>query len=184
MAVSVVSLAAMVLRWLDQGASSTLHWNPNTSNLFLANGDINFRDLLSLITAQRVIGGHLDQDNLQAVGILDPHLGQAPWLYPGLAQNSHACGAEPLMLRLHVPHLEPDHHRLLRSGSPVPGDFQQPSAQEEHRRRVSGGTELPVDGQAQHIAVELPAPAKVGRAEQNPAAEYIHPASLPAEAEP
>jgi hypothetical protein len=37
-----------------------------------------------------MIGGNLDQDDPDAVRILDPHLGQAPGLGLGPAQNASA----------------------------------------------------------------------------------------------
>src|SRR5215472_10792844 len=69
--------------------------------------------LLSLtrVAAERVIGGHLDQDDPDAVRVLDPHLGQSPGLGDGLAHDPNPRRAQPLVLGAHIPYLEPDHHR-------------------------------------------------------------------------
>src|SRR5215472_5260117 len=56
----------------------------------------------------------------------------------------------------------------------MPGHLEQSLAEEEHDRGVVRGPELTVDRQAQHIAVEAPAPVQVERAHQDTAAEYLH----------
>jgi len=43
----------------------------------------------------------------------------------------------------------------------------------------SGGPNSPVDGQAQHVAVEAAAPVQVAGPQQDPAAQNVH-ASIPA----
>jgi hypothetical protein len=62
----------------------------------------------------------------------------------------------------------------------VPGHLEQSLAEEEHDRGIGRGPELAVDRQAKHIAVEAPAPVKVGRAQQDPAAQDFHTAILSA----
>jgi hypothetical protein len=104
-----------------------------------------------------VIGGYLNQDDAKAVRVLDPHLGQAPWLYCRPAENASAGRGKSLMFGLHVSHLEPDLRRLPRRAGRMPGDLEQSAAEEEHHRRVGRGAELPVHGEAQHVAVELSA---------------------------
>jgi hypothetical protein len=52
--------------------------------------------------------------------------------------------------------------------------LEQSLAEEQHDGGIVGGPEFAVDRQAQYIAVEVPAPAQVGRAQQTPAAEYLH----------
>lgn len=52
--------------------------------------------------------------------------------------------------------------------------FQQSRAEKEHHPRISRRTELPENGQAQHVPVETAAPAQVSRPQQNPAAQYLH----------
>jgi len=71
-----------------------------------------------------MIGGDLDQDDPDAVRILDPHLGQAPGLGLWPAQNASAGRGEPLVLGAHVPHLEPDHHRGSARAHAVAGHLQ------------------------------------------------------------
>ena len=123
-----------------------------------------------------MIGGYLDQDDPDAVRILDPHLGQAPGLGLGSAQNASAGRGEPLVLGGHVPHLEPDHHRSSGSASTgsVAGHFQKSRAEKEHHPALGGRPELPVDRQTQHVPVEMLASVQVGGPQQNAAAQYVH----------
>ena len=46
----------------------------------------------------------------------------------------------------------------------MPGDFEQGLAEKEHYPGIFLRPELPVDGQAQHVAVEATAPAQVAGA--------------------
>jgi hypothetical protein len=45
---------------------------------------------------ERVIGGNLDKDNADAVGVLDPHLALSPGLCRGLAENAGTSCIQPL----------------------------------------------------------------------------------------
>jgi hypothetical protein len=128
-----------------------------------------------------VIGRYFDQDDGEAVRVLDPHLSKAPWLYLRPAKNASAGCTEPVMFSAHLPDLEPNLHRLLRWAGRTPGDFQQSAAEKEHHRRVGRGTELPVDGQSEHVAVKIPALTQVSRVQQDAAAQYVHATVLPAE---
>jgi hypothetical protein len=47
-------------------------------------------------------------------------------------------------------------------------------AEEEHHPRIGRGSELPVDRQAQHVAVETPALIEVGGPQQDSAAQDLH----------
>ena len=58
-----------------------------------------------------MIGGHLDEDDPNPIGILDPHLGEPPGLRSGLAHDPHASRRQAVTLGVDVPHLEPDHQR-------------------------------------------------------------------------
>jgi hypothetical protein len=49
-----------------------------------------------------------------------------------------------------IPDLNPDHHRVPRGASRVPGDLEQSRAEEEHHPRMVWRAELPVDGQIVH----------------------------------
>ena len=82
-----------------------------------------------------MIGGHLDQNDADAVRVLDPQLGQSPWLGHGLAQNPDTRPGQPLVLGVHVPHLEPDHHRVPGGIRGRTRHFQQSLAEKEHHRR-------------------------------------------------
>jgi len=135
---------------------------------------------LSGVAAKRVVGWDFDEDDPDAVGILDPHLGQAPGLCDRLPQDRDSGGGEAAVLGVDVPHLKPDHHRSPGGTCPASGDFQQPLAEEEDHRWVGRGPELAVDRQAQRIAVEAPAPVQVGGAQQDTAAQDLHSAIIPA----
>ncbi len=56
----------------------------------------------------------------------------------------------------------------------MPGDLEQPLAEEEHHPGTVGETELPVNGQAQHVPVEAPAAVEVAGPQQDPAAQNVH----------
>jgi hypothetical protein len=71
----------------------------------------------------RVIGGNLDQDDLDAIGVLDPHLGQAPGLPCGPPDDGD-CRRQPGVLGLDIAYLDPDHHRLPGRTDRVPRDLQ------------------------------------------------------------
>ena len=45
-----------------------------------------------------MIGGNLDQDDLDAVGVLDPHLDQSPGLRRGLPDDRDAGCGQPAVL--------------------------------------------------------------------------------------
>src|SRR5215472_16835834 len=78
------------------------------------------------------------------------------------------------MFRGQVPYLKPDHDRVPRRAVPAPGDLEKPVAEEEHHPRIRRRAELPVDRQAQDVALEALAAGQVGRAQQDPAAQYLH----------
>jgi hypothetical protein len=50
--------------------------------------------------AQWVIGGDFDEDDPDAVGVLDPHLSQSPGLGYRFTQNANADRSQPLMSAL------------------------------------------------------------------------------------
>ena len=121
-----------------------------------------------------MIGRNFDQDDPDAVGILDPHFGQAPGLGGRLLDDRDSGRGQPGMLGADIPYLDPDHHRAPRRAVRVPGDLEQPLAEEEHHAGIIAGTELPVDGQAQHVAVEAAAAGQVGGPQEDPAAQNVH----------
>jgi Domain of unknown function (DUF1707) len=126
------------------------------------------------VTAERVIGGNLDQDDPDAIGILDPHFGQAPGLGGRLPDDRDSGRGQPGVLGADIPYLDPDHHRTPGRAVRVPGDLEQPLAEEEHHPGIVGGTELPVNGQTQHVAVEAAAAAQIGGPHEDPAAQNVH----------
>ena len=93
-------------------------------------------------------GRNLDQDDPDAVGVLDPHLGQAPGLRSRLPHNRDSGCGQPGVLGVNIPDLDPDHHRAPGPPGAVPGDLEQPLAEEEHQPGIARRAELPVNGQA------------------------------------
>jgi len=86
----------------------------------------------------------------------------------------------PGVLGVNVPYLDPDHHhRAPGKAGGTPGDLEQSRAEEEHHAGIVRRAELPVDGQAQHIAVEAAAPVQIAGAQEDPAAQNVH-ATIPA----
>jgi hypothetical protein len=73
-----------------------------------------------------VTGGNLDQDDPDAVGVLDPDLDQAPGLGYRLPYDRDSGGGQPGVLGVNVAHLDPDHHRAPGRAGRVPGDLEQP----------------------------------------------------------
>jgi len=121
-----------------------------------------------------VTGGNLDQDDPDAVGILDPHLDQSPGLGHGFPDDRDSGRSQPGMLLADIPYLDPDHDRAPCSASRVPRDLKQSLAEEEHHPRMVWRAELPVDGQTQHVAVEAEAAVQVAGAHEDPAAQNVH----------
>ena len=56
----------------------------------------------------------------------------------------------------------------------MPGDFEQSLAEEEHHSGIVRRAELPVDGQAQDVVVEVAAALQVAGAQEDPAAQNVH----------
>ena len=56
----------------------------------------------------------------------------------------------------------------------MPGDFEQSLAEEEHHPGIIRRAELPVDGQAQDVAVEAAAAVQVAGAQEDPAAQNVY----------
>jgi hypothetical protein len=126
-----------------------------------------------------VTGGNLDQDDPDAVGILDPHLGQAPGLRDRLPHDRDSGRGQPGVLGVNIADLDPDDHRAPGRPGRAPGDLEQPLAEEEHQPGIVRRAELPVDGQAQQVTVEAAAAVQVAGAQQDPAAQNVH-ATIPA----
>jgi hypothetical protein len=90
-------------------------------------------------------GGDFDEDDPDAVGVLDPHLSQSPGLGYRLTQNANPGRGQPLMLGVDIPHLEPDHHRVPGSAVGVPGALQEACAEKEDHPGIGRRAELAVD---------------------------------------
>ena len=121
-----------------------------------------------------MIGGNLDQDDLDAIGVLDPHFGQAPGLRCGPPDDGDCGRGQPGVFGVDIPYLNPDHHRVSGRAGHMPRHLEQSRAKEEHNPRIVRRAELPVDGQAQYVAVEAAAAAQVARPQQDPAAQNVH----------
>jgi hypothetical protein len=115
--------------------------------------------------AERVTSRNLDQDDPDAVGVLDPHLDQAPGLSSWLPHNRDSGRGQPGMLGVDIPDLNPDHHRAPKRAVRVPGYLEQPLTEEEHYPGIVRRAELPADGQAQQVTVETAAAVQVAGAQ-------------------
>jgi hypothetical protein len=60
------------------------------------------------VAPQRMVGRYLDEDDPYAVGVLDPHLDQAPGLRSWWPDHLDAGRAEPPVLGVQVAHLQPE----------------------------------------------------------------------------
>ena len=118
-----------------------------------------------------MISRNLDQDDPDAVRVLDLHLDQAPGLCRWLPGNRDPGCGQPGVLGANIPDLDPDHHRVPGQAGRVPGYLEQSLAEEEHQARIIRRAELPVDGQAGRVAVEAAAAVQVAGAQQDPAAQ-------------
>jgi hypothetical protein len=121
-----------------------------------------------------VTGGNLDQDDPEAVGILDPHLGQAPGLRHRFPHNQDSGRGQPGVFGVNIADLDPDHYRAPGRAGRVPGDLEQSLAEEEDQPGIIRRAELPVDGQAQQVTVEAAAAVQVAGAQQDPATQNVH----------
>jgi hypothetical protein len=108
------------------------------------------------------------------LGVLDPHLGQAPGLGCGPPDDGDSSRRQPGVLGADIPDLDPDHHRLPGRAGRVPGDLEQARAKEEHHPGIVRRAELPVDGKAQRVAVEAATAVQVAGPHQDPAAQNVH----------
>ena len=97
----------------------------------------------------------------------------------GCPDDRDSGRGQPGVLAADIPYLDPDHHRAPGRTGRVPGDLEESRAEEEHHAGIIRGTELPVDGQAQDVAVEAAAAVQVAGAQQDPAAQNVH-ATIPA----
>ncbi len=83
-----------------------------------------------------MISRDFNEDDPDAIGVLDPHLGQSPWLGYWLTQNASTSRSQPLMLSVNVSNLQPDHHRLPAGTGRVPGYLQEPGSEKEDHARI------------------------------------------------
>jgi hypothetical protein len=121
-----------------------------------------------------VTGRNLDQDDPDAVRVLDPHLGQAPGLRYRLPRNPDSGRGQPGLPGADIADLDPDHHRAPGRAGRVPGDLEQPLTGEEHQPGIIRRAKLSVNGQAEQVTVEAAAAVQVTRAHQDPAAQDVH----------
>ena len=121
-----------------------------------------------------MVGGNFDEDDADAVGVLDPHFGQSPGFRCGPSEDTGSCPSQPVVLCVNIAYLEPDHHRAPGRAGRVARDLEQSRAEEEHQPWICGRAELPVDRQAQYVAIETMAAAQIDGAQQDPAAQNVH----------
>jgi hypothetical protein len=97
--------------------------------------------------------GHLHHGNPHAVGIFDPHLDESPGLPSGRPGDRHTDGGQPLVFTGDIPHLKPyfEPHGWLLG---MTRDLEQAVAQEVDDAATLRWAELPIDGQAEDVAVE------------------------------
>jgi len=77
--------------------------------------------------------GNGRQDNPEAAGVLDLHLGQTPGLRGWLSHNRGSGSGQPGVPGVNTPDLDSDHHQTPGRAGRVPGDLEQPLAEEEHQ---------------------------------------------------
>jgi hypothetical protein len=91
----------------------------------------------------------------------------------GARMMGTGAAGQPGVLGMNVPHLDPDHDRVPGRAGRGPGDFEQSRAEEEHHAGIVRRAQLPVDGQAQGVAVEAAAVVQVAGPQQDPAAQHV-----------
>ena len=126
-----------------------------------------------------MVGGNLDQDDPDAVGVLDPHLDQAPGLRSRLPDNRDSGRSQPDMLGVNIPDLDPDQHRAPGRAGRMPGDLEHPGRGKNSSPGSSGGPNSRQIRQAQQVTVEAAAAVQAAGAQQDPAAQNVH-ATIPA----
>jgi hypothetical protein len=120
-----------------------------------------------------VIGGNLDQDDLDDIGSWI-HISVNPRALLRAPDDGDSGRGQPGLPGVDIPHLNPDHHRVPGRAGRVPGYLEQARAKEEHHPGIVWRVELAEDGQAQDIAAEPAAAVQVAGPQQDPAAQNIH----------
>jgi hypothetical protein len=131
-----------------------------------------------------VIVGNLDKDDGHSVGVLDPHLQQAPGLPPWPANHGDPGGQQPLALSLDIAYLNPHGQAIPGSVGGPTAHFEEAVSQEEDQARVIGTAELSIDRQSQGLSIEAPATCGLTWTQQNATAQYLHALILPCSAAP
>jgi hypothetical protein len=114
----------------------------------------------SRVTADRVTGRNLGQDDPDAVGVLDVHLDQAPGFRSWLPHNRDSVRGQPGMLAMNIADLDPDHHRGPGPAA-CPATSSCPWSGKNTSPGSSGRAELPANRQAQQVTVEAAAAVQV-----------------------
>ena len=121
-----------------------------------------------------MIGGNLDQDDPDAVGVLY-HISIKP---DGSAAGSRMTGTPAAASRAYSAWTSRTWIQNIterpRWVGRMPGDLEKARTEKEYRPGIFRLAELPVDGQAQNVAVEATAPAQVAGAQEDPAAQNVH----------
>jgi hypothetical protein len=122
-----------------------------------------------------VIGGNLDQDDLDAIGArihisIKPHGSVAgPRTMGTPAAASRACSAYTSRTWIQIITERPAGPAVCPETSSNPGPRKNTTP------GIAGKAELPVDGQAQYVAVEAAAAVQIAGPQDDPAAQNVHP---------
>src|SRR5215212_1873179 len=127
----------------------------------------------TLVPAQGMVIGNLDQSDSNAVGVLDPHLDQPPWLQLGRLCDGHVGRRESTVLSGRITDLQP-HRQPLRALLSLTRYLEQPVPQEEDDPRLLRWAEFAVYRQPEDVAVERLGPPRIRRSQQDTAAQNLH----------
>jgi hypothetical protein len=120
-----------------------------------------------------MVVGNLDQSDSNAVGVLDPHLDQAPWLQLGRLCDGHVGRRKSMVLSGRVTDLQPQ-RQPLGAVLCLTRHLEQPVSQEEDDPRLLRWAELAVHRESEDVAVERLGPPRIRRSQQYTAAQDLH----------
>ena len=105
---------------------------------------------------------HLDQHDPDPVRVGDPQLDEAPRLQPRFPQDAHPQSGQPRLLCPDVAYLQPDLAVVSEAGpAACPDTSRNPWPRKKTTPGIVGRAELPVDGELEHVPVEMPAPHRI-----------------------
>jgi hypothetical protein len=86
-----------------------------------------------------VTGGNFDENDPEAAGVLDLHLGQAAGLRSWLPQDRDCGRSQPGVLGVNIVDLDPDHHRGPGGSAECPDISSSPLPRKNTSPGSSGG---------------------------------------------